>query len=132
MFDIDELIIKWGNIGLLQGLPERLHPIVVMKYEVASMFLVDLDLDMDLDMDNWTMSSTLPLIYRVYNNGRSITNSKFFVNEVRSFFNTNRRLIDDLSVYHDIDVEAEMCSLFIETYYPTLVEPIKYIKKHRL
>lgn len=130
MFDIDELIIKWGNIGLLQGLPERLYPIVVMKYEVASMYLVDLD----LDMNNWTMSSTLPLIYRVYNNGRSITNSKFFVNEVRSFFNNNIQLIQDLSVHHNVDVEAEMCSLFIETYYPPVkrVEPIKYIKKHRL
>ena len=130
MFDIDELIIKWGNIGLLQGLPERLHPIVVMKYEVASMYLVDLD----LDMDNWTMSSTLPLIYRVYNNGRSITNSKFFVNEVRSFFNNNQQLIQDLSVYRNVDVEAEMCALFIEQYYPPVkkVEPIKYIKKHRL
>jgi uncharacterized protein YqgQ len=130
MFDIDELTIKWGNIGLLQGLPERLYPVVVMKYELAAMYLVDLD----LDMDNWAMSSTLPLIYRVYNNGRSIGDPKVFVNGVRSFFNNNRELIQDLSVHHNVDVEMEMCSLFIETYYPPVkkVEPIKYIKKHRL
>jgi uncharacterized protein YqgQ len=130
MFDIDELIIKWGNIGLLQGLPERLCPIIVMKYELATMYLVDLD----LDMDNWAMSSTLPLIYKVYNNGRSIGDPKVFVNEVRNFFNNNRQSIEDLSAWHTIDVEAEMCTLFIETHYPPIkgIEPMKYINKHRL
>ena len=34
MFNIDELIIKWGSVGLLDEVPENLKPVLAVKFEV--------------------------------------------------------------------------------------------------
>lgn len=132
MFNIDELIQKWNSIGLLEALPNRIKPTVALKYELIAMYIVDNE---EL-IDNVILTNCIfPIVYRVYNNGRTIGDIKDFINQVNNFFIYNRELIQRvLNAYSNVDVEMEMCSLFVEQYYPPVkdIKPIKYINKHRL
>ena len=131
MFNIEELIEKWDSIGLLEGLPEHIHPTIVLKYELTAMYLIDMDLN--IDSHDPLLTCTLPIIYRIYSRGQTIGDPKDFINQVRIFFNYNRHLMEDLNTYNNVDAEAEMCSLFVETYYPKQkMEPIKMMIKHKL
>lgn len=131
MFNIEELIEKWGRIGLLQGLPEHLHPTIVLKYELTAMYLIDMDLNDDTQ--DPILTCTLPIISRIYSRGRTIGDPKDFINQVRTFFNDNYHLINQLDLLNVIDVESEMCFIFVERYYQKQkLEPIKMIIKHKL
>jgi len=131
MFNIDELIQKWDSIGLLGPLPNRIKPTVALKYELIAMYIIDNE---EL-IDNVMLTNCIfPIAYRIYNNDRTIGDIKDFVNQVNNFFIYNRELIRDLNYYPNVDVEAEMCSIFVEQYYPPVkdIKPMKYINKHRL
>ena len=132
MFDINELIEKWDSIGLLEFLPDRVKPNIVLKYELIAMYIVDNE---DL-IDNVMLTNCIfPMIYRLYYNGKRINDIESFVNEVEEFISENIESIQDLKSVYGFDVEAEMCSLFVQQYISDQkieIEPIKWINKHKL
>ena len=131
MFNIGELIEKWGSIGLLEGLPEHIHPTIALKYELTAMYLIDMDLNEDIT--NSLLTCVLPIISGIYRRGLTIGDPKDFINQVRTFFNDNLDLMEDLNSYNNVDAEAEMCSIFVDHFYPKQkIEPIKMIIKHKL
>lgn len=128
MFDTDEMIEKWGSIGLLDGLSDQLKRIAALKYEIVAVYL----LDKGLDINNVMLSCIFPIIYRIYRSGKNINDVESFINDVHIFIINNRDNIDDLRV-HDIDVEAHLVQLFLEKYKSKVnMEPSKLIIKHKL
>ena len=132
MFDINELIEKWDSIGLLEFLPDRVKPNIVLKYELIAMYIIDNE---DL-IDNVMLTNCIfPMIYRLYYNRKRINDVESFVNEVEEFISENIESIQDLKSVYGVDVEAEMCSLFVQQYISDQkieIEPIKWINKHKL
>jgi len=129
MFNMGEIREKWCDLGLLEQMPENLKTSVALKYELTAHYLIG-----NGDYLNNTMSQNVifPIIYRIYKQGKTISNVKTFVRQVYLFFVNNRELIQDLSAWSDIDMEAEMCVLFVEQYKSeNIIEPIKWINKHK-
>jgi PhoPQ-activated pathogenicity-related protein len=130
MFNIEELIEKWQELGFLEQIPENLKPIVVLKYELASIFLVDNDCHLDNTM---LLNMLFPVIYRIYRQGNTIPNVESFIRQLSMFIGTNREIIRDLSVFPGVDMEAEMCALFAEQWKPyKMIKPLKWIRRHKL
>lgn len=130
MFDIEEITQKWYELGFLEKLPNHLKPVLAMKFELASLYIIDCD---DLMGDNVIRSCIFPIIYRIYKSGKTINVAMtIFVREVNQFFINNRELTQSLRAYNNIDVDAEMCDLFCESYTSEkTMEPIKWITKHK-
>lgn len=125
MFDIEEITNKWCELGFLEQMPENLKPIVALKYELVANYIVSNDSYMDNTI-------VFPIIYRIYKQGKTISNVKTFVRQAHEFFLNNRELIQDLSAFSNVDMEAEMCALFVEQYKSeNIIEPIKWINKHK-
>ena len=129
MFDIEEITNKWGELGFLEQLSEQLKPIVALKYELTANCLIDND---DY-MDNTMLQHVIfPIIYRIHKQRKTISNVETFIRQVHVFFVNNREARQDLSAFSNIDVEAEMCALFVEQYKSeNTIEPIKWINKHK-
>jgi len=128
MFDIDEMIEKWGSIGLLDGLSDQLKRIAALKYEIVAIYL----LDKGLDINNVMLSCIFPIIYRIYRSGKNINDVESFINDLHIFIINISDYIDDLRV-HDIDVEVHLVQLFLEKYKSKVnMEPSKLIIKHKL
>ena len=132
MFDINGLIEKWDSIGLLEFLPDRVKPNIVLKYEFTAMYIIDNE---EL-IDNVTLTNCIfPMIYRIYSVGKRIGDVESFIEEVEDFISENIETIRDLRSVYGVDVEAEMCSLFVQQYISDKkieIEPIKWINKHKL
>lgn len=129
MFNIEELIEKWQELGFLEQIPENLKPIVVLKYELASIFLVDNDCHLDNTM---LLNMSFPVIYRIYRQGKTIHDVESFIRQLSMFIGTNHETIQDLSAFSNVDMEAEMCVLFTEQWESeNTIEPIKYINRHK-
>ena len=129
MFDIEEITNKWCELGFLEQMPENLKPIVALKYELVANYIVS----NDSYMYNTTLSNGIfPIIYRIYKQGKTIPNVETFIRQAYGFYLNNREAIQDLSSWSDIDVEVEMCALFVEQYKSeNTIEPIKWINKHK-
>ena len=60
MFNIEELIEKWQELGFLEQMPENLKPNVALKYELVANYIVS----NDSYMDNTTLPNCIfPIIY---------------------------------------------------------------------
>jgi hypothetical protein len=134
MFDIDNLIERWEDVGLLDGLPERLKGIVSLKYELITKIIVENDHYID---ETHLLNCIFPIVYRIYNGGKVILNEEDFVSEVYHFFNTSTQLMREIEIsYPQSDVEAEMTAIFVERYDVNKeiknIEPIKWINRHKL
>lgn len=129
MFDIEEVANKWCELGFLEQMSENLKPIVALKYELVALCIVS----NDSYLNNTILSSTIfPIIYRIYKQGKTISNVKTFVRQAHEFFLNNREARQDLSAWSDIDVEAKMCALFVEQWESEkVIEPMKWINKHK-
>ncbi|MDB4326329.1 heat shock factor family protein [bacterium] len=130
MFNIEELIEKWQELGFLEQMPENLKPNVVLKYELAAIFLMDNDGYLD---NTILLNISFPLIYRIYKQGNTIPNVESFIRQLNMFIDTNRETIQYLNGFHRVDTEAEMCGLFAEQWNGnTVIKPLKWIRRHKL
>ena len=129
MFDIEEITNKWCELGLLEQMPENLKPSVALKYELVANYIVS----NDSYMDNTTLPNCIfPIIYRIYKQGKTIPDVESFIRQLSMFIGTNHETIQDLSGWSDIDMESEMCGLFVEQWKSgKTIEPIKYINRHK-
>ena len=125
MFNIEELIKKWQELGFLEQMPENLKPVLALKYELVANYVVS----HDSYMGNTTLSNVIfPIVYRIYKKGKTIPNVESFIRQAHEFFFNDR----DLSGWSDTDVEAEMCALFVEHWEPQKgLEPLKWVSKHK-
>mgnify|MGYP003633135067 CR=1 FL=1 len=129
MFDIEEITNKWGELGFLEQLSEHLKPIIALKYELTAHYLIG---NGDYLNDTMLQNVIFPIIYRIYKQGKTISNVETFVRQVHVFFINNREAMQDLTAFSNIDMEAEMCALFVEQYKSeNTIEPIKWINKHK-
>ncbi len=129
MFNIEEITQKWQELGLLEQIPENLKPIVALKYELVTICIVSNDSYLNSTM---LQNTIFPIIYRIYKQGKTISNVETFVRQAHEFFLNNREATEDLSGWSDIDVEAEMCALFVEQWESEkVIEPMKWINKHK-
>ena len=110
MFNIEELIEKWQELGFLEQMPENLKPNVVLKYELASIFLLNNDDYLDNTM---LLNISFPVIYRIYKQGKTIPDVKSFIRQLIMFIGTNRETMQDLT-FSNVAMESEMCGLFVE------------------
>jgi len=128
--DLEEIIRKWDNMGLLTGLPEGYKSNVAMTYEkVAQILITD-------EIDNFITVTIFPIIYRICKKGYTIKNPRDLIIMFKEFIHDNREDIRD-NAFSSLDMEAEICAYFTEYYCEWLednneVEPIKYIPKHKL
>jgi hypothetical protein len=128
MFNIEELIKKWQELGFLEQMPENLKPNVALKYELASIFLMDNDGYLDNTM---LLNMSFPVIYRIYRQGKTIPDVESFIRQLSMFIGTNRETMQDLT-FSNVHVESEMCGLFVEQWESgKTIEPIKYINRHK-
>lgn len=131
MFDVEEVTNKWCELGFLEQLPEYLKPIVALKYELTANFLIEDELNY-LNNNVTFTNSIFPVIYRIYKQGKTIPNVESLIRQVHVFFFNNREMIRDLNVYPNVDVEVEMCVLFVEQWESEkVIEPIKWVNKHK-
>lgn len=129
MFNIEELIEKWQELGFLEQMPENLKPNVALKYELVAIFLMDNDGYLDNTM---LLNMSFPIIYRIYKQGKTIPDVESFIRQLSMFIGTNHETIQDLNSFPNVDVEAEMCALFVEQWKSgKTIEPIKWINKHK-
>ena len=125
MFDIEEITNKWYELGFLEQMPENLKPVLALKYELVANYVVS----HDSYMGNTTLSNVIfPIVYRIYKKGKTILNVESFIRQAHEFFLNDR----DLSGCPNTDVEAEMCTLFVEHWESQKgLEPLKWVNKHR-
>ena len=129
MFDIEEITNKWCELGFLEQLPENLKPIVALKYELVANHM----LSNDSYMDDTTLSNSIfPIIYRIYKQGKTIPNVETFIRQAHVFYLNNHEVIQDLTAFSNVDMDVELCALFVEQYTSEkTIEPIKWINKHK-
>ena len=125
MFDIEETTNKWYELGFLEQMPENLKPVLALKYELVANYVIS----HDSYMGNTTLSNVnFPIVYRIYKKGKTIPNVESFIRQAHEFFLNDR----DLSGWSNTDVEAEMCTLFVEHWeHKKGLEPLKWVNKHR-
>jgi len=129
MFDVEEITNKWCDLGFLEQMPENLKSIVALKYELVANHM----LSNDSYMDDTTLSNSIfPIIYRIYKQGKTIPNVETFIRQTHGFFLNNREIMRDFPVFPGVDMEAEMCALFVEQWKSRKeIEPIKWVSKHK-
>ena len=128
--DLEEIIRRWDNLGLLTGLPEEYKSNVAMTYEkVAQILIAD-------EIDNFITVAIFPIIYRISKKGHTIKNPRELIIMLNEFIHDNREAIRD-NAYSNIDMEAEICYSFVEYYCEWIednpeMDPVRYIPKHKL
>lgn len=126
MFNIEELIKKWQELGFLEQMPENLKPNVALKYELASIFLMDNDIDY-LD-NNILLNMSFPLMHRIYKQGNTIPDVESFIRQLSMFIGTNREIIQNLNT----DNSLYLFDLFVEQWNGnTVIKPLKWMRRHK-
>ena len=127
--DLEEIVEKWENIGLLSDLPnEWIKQNLALTYEKISTHL--------LDNDTSYVTLIFPIVYRICKTGLVITNIEHFLGEINNFFHSNQHLLD--GTYDSFDIEVELCRMFAQDYSEWLIdnpqnlEPNKFLPKHNL
>ena len=130
MFNIEELIEKWQELGFLEQMPENLKPLVALKFELTAEFLLNNDDYLD---NTILLNMSFPLIHRMCRQGNTIPNVESFIRQLSMFIGTNHETIQGLSAFPNVDMEAEMCALFAEQWKPyKMIKPLKWIRRHKL
>lgn len=129
MLNIGEIIVKWERTGLLEGLPQDLRARVALKYELVAQCVIGNNTYFEI---NFVSTNIFPIIRGIYRSGKEIGDVETFVRQVHVFFINNRETMQNLTAFSNIDMEAEMCALFVEQYKSeNIIEPIKWINKHK-
>jgi hypothetical protein len=146
MDEIDNIVRKWrGLLGWETYIDETVdEQVLAFKMELAARYILVKREILKLSLDRFQSeeSSTpekmietciFPIIFRVINNGGVIEDIPTFYNHLLNFFNTNRGIMFEYIGYPNIDIEAELCSLFAESYvrgdYNKPIVPIKHVKR---
>ena len=109
MFNISEIIAKWGQFGFLDGLPQHLRTRVALKNELVAHCLMNNDTYMEI---NFVSTNIFPIIRGIYVSGKEIGDVETFVREVYEFYINNRETMQ----VHNVDMDEEMVILFVEQY----------------
>jgi len=110
-----ELISKWEKTGLLDDLKDKLPLAKIL--EMTAIELVDKDNEKCLKNHQLTTSMMLPVITKLYRS----KNMDFDLVDIRQLikrFDIDVECIKDLhsSTHTTLDIEAEFCQFFTETY----------------
>ena len=131
---MDEITSKWDLIGLLTNLPESIKHKVALKYDLVAIIISENE---EYYTNTKLTTIIFPIIYRIYFSGKTIgPDVNSFVDEVFNFLNSNRLLsyLEDLKTTNNhLDLEAEMCVLFVKEYLKnTKIEPLNWVVKHKI
>ncbi len=112
----EELVEKWSETGLLDGLSEDKKVLSSNLFESMAKHI--LSLDKSEYEQNDVASITLPIIYRIVNNGGDIDSVIDLYNDITNFFNTHEEEVSQLVANYDlhIDAEAELIAMYVEHY----------------
>jgi len=132
--NLEEIIRKWDEMFMLEGLPEEYKPNVAMIYEkVYQILIIDGSLDTNIDVISVII---FPIIYTIFKKGYTIKNPRDLIIMFKEFIDDNGEAITD-NTYSNVDMEAQMYTYFIEYYCERIedneeIGPIKYVIKHKL
>ena len=127
----EELINKWGGIGLLGTLPEDKKAELAVLYELMARHILSLYIPEPSYGEKTAESSVFPIMYRIISKGGYISDVDSLYNDLVCFFDNSFLLVDDIlrSTTFSIDVESELSFMYIEHYLDRCKDPIKPIKK---
>ena len=127
MFNISEIIAKWGQLGFLDGLPQHLRTRVALKNELVAHCLMNNDAYMKI---NFVSTNIFPIIRGIYVSGKEIGDVETFVREVYEFYINNHETMQ----VHNVDMDTEMAILFVEQYKGLdhgIFKPLRWVNKHK-
>ena len=126
MDDLETIVRKWEDWGLLEQLSITQKPIAAMLYERMAQHIVGLDLQTMSSGEERTETVIFPIIYRIIKRNCNIDGVIPLYNEVVEFFNRNQTLILELEAtsYNNIDAEAELTHTFCVDYIHRNLDPI--------
>jgi GTP1/Obg family GTP-binding protein len=137
--DIVELIAKWKRIFEWDEYIDSpvMEATIALKMELAALYIISLpyhesDQQIKTRAEETVETCIFPVIFRVIKGGGSINNIPDFYRELIDFMNLHRDDIMEFINHPHIDIEAEMCALFVERYLEKNIDPItpkKFIKK---
>ncbi len=96
MDDLETIVRKWEDWGLLEQLSITQKPIAAMLYERMAQHIVGLDLQTMSSGEERTETVIFPIIYRIIKRNCNIDGVIPLYNEVVEFFNRNQTLILEL------------------------------------
>jgi hypothetical protein len=133
MEDIDEIVNKWKETGLLEELPEYRKSTMALLCERMAKYIMGLDLGIKSYGEEMTETIIFPIVYRIIKNGRHIDDVVSLYNEVVHYMNINKERIKEAqaTAYFNIDIEAEFTMMFVEEYLRRPQDPIKPLKHIR-
>lgn len=133
--DEDELIDRWGETGLLDGVGDEIKGPLVTSFEVITRYILDLD-------ERWYLihieTIAYPALRRIYDNGgRMVGGPEDFIRYMDEWFRrpNNWNLLHSHNSYNSMDIEAELTLIFTEEYVEYSNSgnwAFRYLKKHRL
>ena len=86
--DLEEIIKKWGRLGMMDGLPEEFKDNTAMTYEKAATILVG---DGPLyGSGDFLITTIFPIIYRICKTGLIIKNVPDLIQKFDQFITDNR------------------------------------------
>jgi hypothetical protein len=126
MEDIEQLVKRWGDYGLLEELSLTQKPIAAMLYERMAQHIVGLDLTVMSSGEKRTETVIFPIIYRIVKRHCKIDSIVPLYNEVVQYFNRHETEILECEAvaYNRIDAEAEYTAQFCEAYIDRYRDPM--------
>lgn len=126
MEDLEQLVKRWGDYGLLEGLSLTQKPIAAMLYERMAHHIIGLDLTLPSSGEKRTETVIFPIIYRIIKRHCKIDDVVPLYNEVVQYFNIHETEIleCEAAAYNRIDAEAEYTAQFCEAYIDRYRDPM--------
>ena len=129
----DEIITRWQESGLLDGLTNEQKVILAPLYDSMAKHIISLNI-INKDYGQRNIETVIfPIMYRVIKKGGTIQEITTLYQNVVDFFNENENI--EVESFYNVDVEVELCALFVENYLEKNIKPItpnKFIIRHKL
>lgn len=135
---MEELVQKWRNVfGWEDYIDDLDEELLALKMEETARYILDLPCNqvnnpVKSRSEELVETCIFPIIFRVMKQDIRIGNVESFYNELVDFFNQNRETAHEFYGHPHIDIEAELCALFVEEYVERKRDPIiprKFVKK---
>ena len=135
---MEELVEKWRNVvGWEDYIGDLDEELLALKMEEAARYIMDLpynqsDNPIKSRSESFVETSIFPIIFRVMKKDIRIGNIESFYSDLILFFNQNRGIHSEYENHPHIDIEAELCALFVEEYVERKRDPIiprKFVKQ---